>query len=109
MRRYLITFVIALLALAGFLTFASPDNLPIGILIFPIILIFLLIYLLVIIICGLWNKQLLGSRRVKVVAVLLGAVSALFLLFQSSGGVSWSDTTLILLILVVAYFYSSKI
>lgn len=109
MKKYLITFLATFSALVIFLTLTNPSSLSISLLVFPVILIFLSISLLVIILAGLWDKELLRSRRVKVVAFLLGTLSALFLLFQSSGGLSWSDTVLVLLILVISYFYSSKI
>ena len=101
------TLITAIATAALFLS-TNPATLPVGFLMLPIVLTFLLGFFLALLL--LKSFHLLGKqpRKQRTVALIFGSMCGLFLVFQSTGGVVKGDLILVMLIFVVSYLYISK-
>lgn len=109
MIKLLVQLCITLVAAGLFFIFTDPGNLPVGLLMIPIILIFVVGYLLTRLVLRFATKALLSDRKQRTYAILTGLVAGLIMLFQSTGGIIWADVILMSLIVAIAYFYVDKL
>jgi hypothetical protein len=108
MKKLIILSVLFVLFGALFFGFTNPDNVPVAVLMVPIVLAFLVTTMLSLVVMRLTNFSQGRQQRQKAFAVLTGTLVAFFLVFQSTGGVVLGDVILLSLILVVAYVYISR-
>lgn len=98
-----------LLGIGGlFFGLTTPDNLPVALLMVPIILAFLVTTTIALLLMRLFSEGKQTKQRHKSYATLLGVVVAFLLVFQSTGGVVAGDLVLLGLIVLVSYVYISR-
>lgn len=100
---------IILAAMAGLLVFlfaTNPKNLSIGWLILPFIWLFICIFLVSLFVLDLFG---VGSKKRLTIATLTGLVPSVALLLNSVNQLTLRDGLLVLIIGLIAIFYSSKL
>jgi hypothetical protein len=108
MKKLLLAWLLSILLSSLFFVLTNPEQMPVGLLMIPVVLIFFVITLSVIIFFRLTGLFSNSKRRRHGVAVMIGTLSALFIVFQSTGGVVLSDLILMGMIFLVACLYISK-
>lgn len=109
MIKLLIQLVAVLVICGLFFGLTDPGRLPVGFLMVPIILIFVLFYLIARVTLRFATSGIISGRNQKTYAVLSGLVAAMIMLFQSTGGIVWADIILMTLLIIIAYFYINKL
>lgn len=102
-------FILLGLALASglFFSITSPDNLPVALLMIPVILVFFIGVVTSLLFMKLTGTGG-GAQRQKALGALGGSVAAFCLVFQSTGGIVAGDIVLMSLIIVISYVYISR-
>ena len=104
--------LIALICLFSFILllffgFTDPESLPIGFLVVPILMFFIVFFLLGYLLMAIfWPKMAKLKRRSF--SILMGILSAMVVLFYSAGGIVTGDLILIILILFIGALYINK-
>lgn len=104
-KRLITIFVASIISTVGFFSLTDPQKIPVGLLMIPIISVFIICStgsLLVMRLGGFASRNL---YRQRFIAVLFGVVGALYIVFQSTGGLVVGDVILIILIFALAYLY----
>lgn len=90
-----------------FFGLTTPDSLPVGLLVIPILMFFIIFsvmgYLLTLIF-----KPKTSKLKQRNFAVLVGVISAMVVLFYSSGGIVAGDVILIVLIFLIGLLYINR-
>lgn len=90
-----------------FFGLTSPDSLPIGLLVIPILLFFLIFSLLGYILMLIFKPKTSKIKQ-RNFAVLVGVISAMVVLFYSSGGIVAGDVILVALIFLIGLLYINR-
>jgi hypothetical protein len=106
--RRLVTFIILILLLAIFLTSTNPANLPVGVLMVPILLVFFAGFVGTLLACDLFKIFPSHTKKKRSLAATIATMFAIGLVLGSSGAIVLSDIVLIFLILMVALIYISN-
>ena len=95
-------------ALILFLLLTNPNQLPIILLVVPILLGFIILFCLATV--TLARTRFLATQPIKrrAVAVIISSLMTVVLILQSSGGISGADALLLALIVIVLSIYVSK-
>jgi uncharacterized membrane protein len=100
-----------LIVLLGLLTvffgFTDPDNLPIGLLLVPILMFFAIFSLTTYILTSIFMSRMSKYKK-RNLSILIGVLSVMFLLFYSSGGIVAGDVILITLIFLIGLLYIQR-
>ncbi len=107
MVKLFVLLIVLILSGVGFFSLTDPEKLPIFVLILPVILLFAIFSLATYLLLALLRLKI-SSRKKKSLSVLVGLLTAISLLFNSSGGMALGDFILILLILVIGILYINK-
>ena len=97
----------AVICLLLFLFFTNPEKVPIGLLVLPIILFFLIVYSLAQIIIHAFNL-IKNIRKRRIVSVVTAVFCSVILILQTTGGISVADMILLGLIVVISAIYIEK-
>lgn len=108
MKKLFLVLAVSLLFCGLFFGLTNPENVPIVVLMIPVILVFVVTTTAALIIMKLLSFYDRSPDRRKMLAVLSGVVAAFFLVFQSTGGVVLGDLILMGLIVVISYVYITK-
>lgn len=108
MKKLSLILAASLLSCVLFFGFTNPENVPIVVLMIPVLLVFTVATTAALIVMKLLSLYDRRPERRKMLAVLFGVVGAFFLVFQSTGGVVLGDLILMGLIVVISYIYISK-
>ena len=96
------------LILLAFFFLTNPEQVPIGLLVLPVVLIFLIVYSAThLVLEGLRKLQDRPGKR-RAVSVIAGCLVAVLMILQSSGGLSGIDLVLMGLIIAVTALYVSR-
>lgn len=107
MKKYLAITALASL-LFCFFGFTNPNEMPVGLIIIPVILIFIIFSLIFYIaLIGFFTKT--DKPRLKYVSIFLGLFISIGILFYSTGGINLWDGLLLGLIFIIGTIYISKI
>lgn len=106
MLKKLITMLIFVVSAVIFLGLTDPNSIPVGLLIVPCLMVFLIIvfgveYLQEVI--GLTQK-----KKMRAISVLSASVGTIILFFYASGGFGFSDLVLASLIVIIGLFYINR-
>lgn len=105
---HLTLLIICLASLAVFLTMTNPNQVTVGFLVVPVVLMFLAVFLIMQIFLP-WLGFMKGNRRKERVSAMAGAsLVTVLLILQSTGGISGIDVILLALLIVIASLYISK-
>lgn len=102
------TIAAGLLFLILFLLLTNPNSLPIGFLIIPIVLIFIILFCISQIALAYMSILTSQPRKKRALALIISSLASVVLILQSSGGISGADVILLGLIIVVLGVYVSK-
>ncbi len=105
---YLTMLVLSTLGLGVFLFLTNPENVPVGILVIPIVLFFFIVFCVIQLF--LRRVRLLSSkpRKQRTVALIGASLLTIIVILQSSGGLSGVDIVLLGLIVVVSVLYIDR-
>jgi len=106
--RRLFSFIAIIFLLLVFLTNTNPANLPVGVLVVPILLVFFAGFLGTLLLCDLFRIFPGHKRKRRSLAATVATMLAIGIVLGSSGAIVLSDFVLILLIIVVAVLYISN-
>lgn len=95
-------------ALLLFLVLTNPQDVSIGILFIPVVLLFLITFCAAQILLSLLRISKTNPRKRRTTALLSGALVTLVMILQSTGGISLADLILLALIIGVATVYVEK-
>lgn len=101
---------LALLLLGGLVLFfgvTDPENVPVGFLIVPILIFFIVFLLTSSVFIKIFRPNISKNRQ-RNLSVLVGLVLSLLLLFYSAGGIVLGDLILIVLIFFIGLLYINK-
>lgn len=109
-QSHLYTTMLALcaVALGLFLALTNPAQTSVGLLVIPVILLFLIVY------CGLSlalvRLKIMANkpRKQRTVALVSASFLTIIMILQSTGGISGADVILLGLIIIMASIYISK-
>ena len=104
----LLIFVTIMFVLLVFVTNTNPDNLPVGILVVPILLVFFAGFLGTLLLCDLFRIFPQHTKKRRSLAATIATMLAIGVVVGSSGAIVLSDFVLIVLIIVVAILYISN-
>jgi len=85
----------------------DPKDLPVGLLMVPVLLVFTAGFLFASIFMRLFFFSKPSTKH-RSVAVVFAVGLTLILLFQSSGGIVWGDILLLGLLMLISYIYINK-
>ncbi len=107
-NHYLTALIVCVVLLGLFLVFTNPARIGVGLLIVPVILLFLISFCAVhIILAGL--RSMKGKpRKKRLIALVSASLLTIVMILQSTGGIAGVDLLLLGLIIVVAVVYISK-
>jgi hypothetical protein len=100
--------IICLLLLLSFLFLTNPENVPVGLLVVPVILTFFIVFSVAHLTLRSTGKLASQPAKRGVVALIAGSLVAVVMILQSSGGLSVADLVLMALIMVVTALYVSR-
>ena len=108
---YLIVFLLALSSLFYFILFTSPKNLPVLILLMPIVSVFLLFYLIFywIIKKSIFTNKVYSARNSALLAAVYSVVPVLLLVMASIGEFTFKDVFLALALFLAIIIYFSRV
>lgn len=107
-KNKILILLASLIGLGVLFTNTNPDSLPIGFLVLPIVLLFLVGYLLTSLLLSFLRVYKNSSRKQHVVSVIGGLIGVFWVIMQSAGGITFGDILLLCIILILALFYVSK-
>ena len=96
------------LGLALFLALTNPQDVSIGMLVIPVILLFLIVFCLAHILIRFIGLSKSKPRKRRIVALLSASLVTVVMILQSTGGISGADLILLALIIVVSAIYVEK-
>lgn len=107
MKKYLL--ILALISLlVVFFGFTNPNSMPVGLIVLPVIVIFIIFSLVFYVaLSGFMLKT--DKTRLKYISTFLGLFISIGVLFYSTGGVNVWDALLLGLIFIIGTIYISKI
>lgn len=108
MKKLIILLIIAVLSSLGFFGLTNPEELPVGLLMVPIILVFIILASGSLVLMEALSLLKGQDMRRKTLAILFGFMGSFFLSFQSTGGVVLGDVLLLVFILAITYIYILK-
>ena len=109
MKKNLIKFFVVIFLSVIFFSYTNPTSLPVFLLVIPLLLLFAGTYYFVQIVLKIIFGKRLKHTRSKLYSLTAGMIVALFLLFQSTGGIVLADIILMCIFIVVTYFYLNKL
>jgi low temperature requirement protein LtrA len=107
-HRYLTSLAVCIIALALFLGLTNPDQVSIGLLIVPIILLFFIAFCAAQVLLQVVHLFASRPRKRRVVALTAASFVTVIMILQSTGGVSGADFLLLALIIGVFGIYIDK-
>lgn len=107
-RNKILLLLLSVVGLGLMFTYTNPESLPIGFLVIPIVLLFLVGYLLTSLLLEFLRVYKNSNRKQHVVSVIGGLIGVFWVIMQSAGGITFGDILLLSVILVLALFYISK-
>ena len=105
---HFIGLVAALAGLVLFLLLTNPNNLSIGWLVIPAVLLFFIAYCAVQVFFTVFRVMKGQSRKQRTAAMLSASLLTVIAILQSTGGISGADVLILGLIIVVAVLYINK-
>lgn len=106
-KKQIIALLILSVGLLLFFGITDPEKIPIGLLIVPILIFFIIFLLISQILLKVFKPNIDKDRRNKL-SVLIGVILSLLLLFYSAGGIVAGDLILIVLIFIIGLLYINK-
>lgn len=100
--------VLSLLALPLFLTLTNPEKLPLPLLMVPIILVFIISYILIDTILAALRPSMLKNKR-RFIAGVASALPTLLVILQSIQQLTIKDALIVLGLWVLCVWYLQKI
>lgn len=97
-----------LVVLFGFLSLTNPEHVPVGLLVVPVVLTFLIVFSSAHLLLRMLHKFDKQPGKRRVVALIAGSMIAILMILQSSGGLSSADLVIMGLILVITSLYVSR-
>lgn len=107
-KPLLIALTVALSVLSVLFTTTNPDNIPFGLLVVPIVLLFFVGFCGFALLLKTFRVYQSNERKQQVLATFGGISIVFWIILQSSGGVTFGDIVLLCLIALLALFYISK-
>lgn len=105
--KMLLALLVIIAAGMVFFGLTDPKDLPVGLLMLPVVLVFLAGFLLASIFMKLFFFSKPSSKH-RTIALVFAVGLTLILLFQSSGGIVWGDLLLLGLLMLITYIYINK-
>ena len=97
-----------LLALGLFLILTNPDQVSVGVLVVPVLLLFFIVFSLSHIIMEKLKLLRRNLRKRRIVAIITASLATVVMILRSTGGLSVPDIILLCLIIVVSAVYIDK-
>lgn len=94
--------------LALFLALTNPHEVSIGLLIVPVVLLFLIVFSLAQIIIKSLNLMKGNPGKKRITALISAGLITMIMILQSTGGISGADVILLALIIIVSAIYVEK-
>ncbi len=107
-HTYATGLIASIIVLALFLMLTNPDNVSIGLLVVPVVLLFFISFCAVQIFLGGLRILAKQPRRKRTVALVSASFITITAILQSTGGISGADALLLGLIVIVTSVYISK-
>lgn len=107
-KNKILVLIASVVGLGVLFTNTNPDSLAIGFLVVPIVLLFLVGYLLTSLLLSFLRVYKSSNRKQHIVSVIGGLIAVFWVIMQSAGGITFGDILLISVILVLALFYVAK-
>lgn len=100
--------IFCFVALGVFLTATNPEHISIGLLVVPVVLLFLIAFCAAQLIMTSLKILKKEPRRRRTVALMSASLLSVIMILKSTGGISVVDVVLLALIIGVAGIYISK-
>ena len=107
-RTLLLLLICTAVTLGLLFTNTNPESLPIGFFVLPIVLLFLLGFLITAVFLRIMRVFESNERKRHIVAIMGGLLGVFWVIMQSAGGVTPGDMVLIAVITVLSLFYITK-
>ena len=105
---YLFGVVLGSLGLILFLLLTNPQEVSIGLLIVPVVLLFLIIFSIAQIVIKAFNLMKGNPGKKRITALISAGLITMVMILQSTGGISGADVILLALIIIVSAVYVEK-
>lgn len=100
--------VVCSLGLMLFLGLTNPQDISVGLLVIPVLLLFFIAFCSAQILITLLRFSKSNPRKRRIVALLSASLITIIMILQSTGGISGADIILLGLIIVVSAVYVEK-
>lgn len=107
-HKYIVATLVCSAGLGLFLTLTSPEEVSIGLLVIPVILLFFIVFSALQAAFSGLNLLVKRPRKKRTVSLVGASMATVVMILQSTGGISAIDTILLGLIVLVASIYISK-
>lgn len=99
---------LCVVALVLFLTTTNPESIAVGLLVIPVVLLFLATFCASQIVLNVLRILKREPRRKRTVAMMMASLVTVVMILRSTGGISVVDIVLLVLIVGIAGIYISK-
>jgi hypothetical protein len=107
-QPYITGLIACIVILLAFLVLTNPGRVSVGMLIVPIVLIFLIFFCLSHLALETFKVLPTQPRKRRAVGLIISSLMTVIVILQSSGGMSAADLILLALIILVLSIYVSK-
>ena len=105
---YLSILASCLLALGLFLVLTNPNEVSVGVLVVPVLLLFFIVFSLSHIVMEKLKLLRRNIRKRRIVAIITASLVTVIMILRSTGGLSVPDIILLCMIIVVSAVYIDK-
>jgi hypothetical protein len=106
--RYVSSAIALGLLLLAFLSFTNPNNVSVGLLIVPVVLLFLIAFSVSVVVMNVLRILTSQARKQRVVAIISASFITVLTILASTGGISVTDIIIMVLILSIVTVYIDK-
>jgi uncharacterized membrane protein len=103
-----VALALCLLVLAVFLASTNPNQLRVGLLVVPVMLMFLAVFVILHMVLSRLKFMARNPRKERVSAMAGASLATILLILQSAGGITTIDLVLLVLLVAIASLYISK-
>lgn len=108
MNKKIILLATLVACLLAFMLLTRPDQIPLGFLLVPYIMITIIIFVSVNFLIGLFVVDKASKKKVMIFSAILALIAVNFLILRSLGQLTFEDGIISVIIIAVLGFYISK-